>query len=65
MYNWIIRISGAVVGVVLLVMVRSLEWYPIFYAAPLMMILFAFLNCGRIIEFSIISLLFYYLWNGG
>lgn len=47
MYNWIIRISGAVVGVVLLVMVRSLEWYPIFYAVPLMMILLAFLNCAE------------------
>ena len=47
MYNWIIRISGAVVGVVLLVMVRSLEWYPIFYAAPLTMILLAFFNCAE------------------
>ena len=35
MYKWIIRISTAVVGAVLLVMVRLLEWYPIFYAVPL------------------------------
>lgn len=47
MYSWIIRISGAVVGAVLLVMVRLLEWYPIFYAVPLMMILLAFLNCAE------------------
>lgn len=47
MYNWIIRISAAVVGAVLLVMVRLLEWYPIFYAVPLMMILLAFLNCAE------------------
>lgn len=47
MYSWIIRISAAVVGVVLLVMVRSLEWYPIFYAVPLTMILLAFLNCAE------------------
>lgn len=47
MYNWIIRISAAVVGAVLLVMVRSLEWYPIFYAVPLTMILLAFFNCAE------------------
>ena len=47
MYSWIIRISAAVVGAVLLVMVRLLEWYPIFYAVPLMMILLAFLNCAE------------------
>lgn len=47
MYSWIIRISVAVVGAVLLVMVKALEWYPIFYAVPLMMILFAFLNCAE------------------
>ena len=49
MYSWIIRISAAVVGVVLLVMVRLLECYPIFYAVPLMMILLAFLNCAEYI----------------
>lgn len=47
MYSWIIRISAAVVGAILLVMVKALEWYPIFYAVPLMMILFAFLNCAE------------------
>ena len=47
MYSWIIRISAAVVGAVLLVKVRLLEWYPIFYAVPLMMILLAFLNCAE------------------
>lgn len=47
MYSWIIRISAAVVGAVLLVMVKALEWYPIFYAVPLMMILLAFLNCAE------------------
>ena len=47
MYNWIIRISAAVVGAVLLVMVRLLEWYPIFYAVPLTMILLAFFNCAE------------------
>jgi len=47
MYKWIIRISTAVVGAVLLVMVRSLEWYPIFYAVPLTMILLAFFNCAE------------------
>ena len=47
MYSWIIRISAAVVGAVLLVMVRLLEWYPIFYAVPLMMMLFAFLDCAE------------------
>ena len=47
MYKWIIRISTAVVGAVLLVMVRLLECYPIFYTAPLMMILLAFLNCAE------------------
>ena len=47
MYNWIIRISAAVVGAVLLVMVKSLEWYPIFYAVPLTMILLAFFNCAE------------------
>ena len=45
MYKWIIRISTAVVGAVLLVMVRLLEWYPIFYAVPLTMILFSFMDC--------------------
>ena len=50
MYNWIIRISAAVVGAVLLVMVRSLEWYPIFYAVPLTMILLAFLDCAESTE---------------
>ena len=50
MYSWIIRISAAVVGVVLLVMVRLLEWYPIFYAVPLTMILFAFLDCAESTE---------------
>lgn len=50
MYSWIIRISAAVVGVVLLVMVRLLECYPIFYTAPLMMILFAFLDCAKSTE---------------
>ena len=45
MYSCIIRISAAVVGAVLLVMVKALEWYPIFYAVPLMMMLFAFLDC--------------------
>lgn len=47
MYSWIIRISAAVVGAVLLVMVKALELYPIFYAVPLMMILLAFLNCAE------------------
>ena len=47
MYSWIIRISAAVVGAVLLVMVKALEWYPIFYAVPLMLILLAFLNCAE------------------
>lgn len=50
MYKWIIRISTAVVGAVLLVMVRLLEWYPIFYAVPLTMILFAFLDCAESTE---------------
>ena len=50
MYSWIIRISAAVVGAVLLVMVRLLEWYPIFYAVPLTMILFAFLDCAESTE---------------
>lgn len=50
MYKWIIRISTAVVGAVLLVMVRLLEWYPIFYAVPLTMILLAFLNCAESTE---------------
>ena len=47
MYSWIIRISAAVVGAVLLITVRLLEWYPIFYAVPLMMILLAFLDCAE------------------
>ena len=47
MYSWIIRISAAVVGAVLLVMVKALEWYPIFCAVPLMMILLAFFNCAE------------------
>ena len=50
MYNWIIRISAAVVGAVLLVMVKALEWYPIFCAVPLMMILLAFLDCAESTE---------------
>lgn len=50
MYKWIIRISTAVVGAVLLVMVKALEWYPIFYVVPLMMILFAFLDCAESTE---------------
>lgn len=50
MYSWIIRISAAVVGAVLLVMVKALEWYPIFCAVPLMMILLAFLDCAESTE---------------
>lgn len=47
MYRWIMRISIAAVGTILLTLVRALEWYPIFYAVPLMMILLAFLNCAE------------------
>lgn len=41
MYSWIIRISTAAVGTVLAIMVRVLEWYPVFYIFPLTLILFA------------------------
>lgn len=45
MYSWIIRISTAAVGTVLAIMVRVLEWYPVFYIFPLTLILFAFMDC--------------------
>ena len=49
MYKWIIRISAAAVGTVLLVMIKSLNFNPILYIFPLMMILLAFLNCAEYI----------------
>ena len=39
MYKWIIRISAAAVGTGLLVMIKSLNFNPILYIFPLMMIL--------------------------
>ena len=45
MYRWIMRISIAAVGTILLTLVRALEWYPIFYIFPLALILFAFMDC--------------------
>ncbi len=47
MYKWIIRVSAATVGTVLLVMIKSLNFNPILYIFPLMMILLAFLNCAE------------------
>lgn len=47
MYKWIIRISAAAVGTVLLVMIKSLNFNPILYIFPLMMILLAFFNCAE------------------
>lgn len=50
MYRWIIRISAAAVGTVLLVMLKALDFNPILYIFPLMMILFAFLDCAESTE---------------
>ena len=47
MYKWIIRVSAATVGTVLLVMIKSLNFNPILYIFPIMMILFAFLDCAE------------------
>lgn len=47
MYKWIIRVSAATVGTVLLVMIKSLNFNPILYIFPIMMILLAFLNCAE------------------
>lgn len=47
MYRWIMRISTAVVGTVLAIMVRALEWYPVFYIFPLTLILLAFMDCAN------------------
>lgn len=45
MYRWFLRISVAAVGTVFLVLLRALEWYPVFYIFPLALILFAFMDC--------------------
>lgn len=50
MYRWIMRISVAAVGTVFLVLLRALEWYPVFYIFPLALILFAFMDCVGEIE---------------
>ena len=50
MYKWIIRVSAAAVGTVLLAMIKSLNFNPILYIFPIMMILFAFLNCAESTE---------------
>ena len=50
MYKWIIRVSAATVGTVLLVMIKSLNFNPILYIFPLTMILFAFLDCAESTE---------------
>lgn len=44
MYKWIIRVSAAAVGTVLLVMLKALDFNPILYIFPVMLILFSFLN---------------------
>lgn len=44
MYKWIIRVSAAAVGTVLLVMIKSLNFNPILYIFPVMLILFSFLD---------------------
>ena len=44
MYRWIIRISAAAVGTVLLVMLKALDFNPILYIFPIMLILFSFLD---------------------
>ena len=42
MYSWIIRVSAAAVGTVLLVMIKTLDFNPILYIFPVMLILFFF-----------------------
>lgn len=44
MYKWIIRVSAAAIGTVLLVMLKALDFNPILYIFPVMLILFSFLN---------------------
>lgn len=45
MLKWIIRITFAFAGTILLVMVRASGGHPLFYIFPILLILIAFLDC--------------------